>query len=141
MSKQTPELDWQIVENDEAWERQHVLVPPEHPATNSRPHSIRRAWLGITILFLLLTSAGDWWWRATQGQANQTLSPALVPAQHNAALVKPDRAALVANLEQQHQRMNGWYALGAQGNALRAIIAAADPTMPLDVTLQAVNAQ
>lgn len=139
MPKQTPELDWQIVENDEEWERQRALFPPEGVTTNSSPPRIRRIWLGMAMLFLLLTGAGDWWWRATQGQADQAAATA--PAQQGFTPGKLDLAALVASIKQNHEMMNGWYELGQRGDDLRAAIVAADPTAHLGLTVQAVNAQ
>ncbi|MFZ4656808.1 MAG: hypothetical protein ACOYNY_07350 [Caldilineaceae bacterium] len=86
MRKQTPALEWHVVENDAEWERQQaLLVPTATPATGYRLHRQKQAG-SLVALLLLLAMGGAWWRQSFQAGTHQaqvtatTAAPALATA-------------------------------------------------------------
>lgn len=73
MRRQTPELEWHVIENDEEWERRQALsVPTAVSNTGSRLHLQKYA--GSVIALLLLLVMGGAWWRTFQANQEQRRS-------------------------------------------------------------------
>jgi len=86
MRKQSPKLDWQIVENDAEWERQQALLQlAEAPVADRRGRRKQWVWR-LIVLFLLLALAADWWRQTASTATRQAQASATVVAQALAAL-------------------------------------------------------
>lgn len=81
MRKQTPKLEWQVVENDEEWARQQALLASAAaPATGYRLHRQRYA-ANVIALFLLLALGGSWWRHSFQAGMQQEQVAATMSAE------------------------------------------------------------
>lgn len=77
MRKQAPTIEWQIVENDEAWERlcaRPSLNTSPSVAPTPGPPPIQRLIVGVMLLLLLAGVAG-WWWQSLHADAKATTAP------------------------------------------------------------------
>lgn len=100
MRKQTPSLDWQIVEDDAEWEHQQTLFAAEIEPSPQRVSFITDyLWLGLTVI-VLTSVAGHWWWRTVQARAQQAQAAATVLAQQSLVTRPADLTALTATIEQ-----------------------------------------
>ncbi len=73
MRKRTPQLEWQVVENDEEWARQQALLTPvAMPRTGYRLYMQKYA--GNLLAFLLLLVIGGVWWYTYQDSKAQKRS-------------------------------------------------------------------
>lgn len=73
MRKHAPNIEWQIVESDEAWERLCALPSLEMPPSR---FLIQRLIVGVMIT-LLLTGAVGWWWQSLHADVKATTAPSL----------------------------------------------------------------
>ena len=77
MRKQAPTIEWQIVENDEAWERlcaRPSLNMSPSVAPTPGPTPIQRLIVGV-MLPLLLAGAAGWWWQSLHTGTKATIAP------------------------------------------------------------------
>ncbi|HMN28185.1 MAG TPA: hypothetical protein PKE45_08525 [Caldilineaceae bacterium] len=71
MGNQTPNVEWQIVENEADWERLQTPPTPAIHAEVSRRLRLRRYLWGGAVLLLLVLGVGGEWWRSTQAASHQ----------------------------------------------------------------------
>jgi hypothetical protein len=71
MSKQTPSMEWTVVEDDTDWERLCAPSPAFGPACASpvaQNHSFSKQVLAsVAALLLFVTNVGGWWYTAQAG--------------------------------------------------------------------------
>src|SRR6266542_4321563 len=68
MSKQAPEVEWDIAQDDADWEHRCVLLLPNIGLVSNRRLRLKRYLWRMAALLLLLASTGSWWWRTIQGR-------------------------------------------------------------------------
>jgi hypothetical protein len=116
MDKRTPSVEWMIAQNEADWQR---LQGPPLPASEPVAHRRRRLqrYLGaMAALFVLLVSAGDWWWRTTRAALPQPTVERTAMPQPEVGTVAPDPDSLVASV-MSNQSGRDWWDQEAQADS------------------------
>lgn len=138
MRKQTPSLDWQIVEDDVEWECQQTLFVTEEAAPTSHRLFLKEYFWSAIALLLLLGVAGDWWWRTAQAKSERTKVQATVIAQQTSTETVSDPTFLVASIERQPTSMEP-YGYERTSGINYYTGQSANPTSTLGVNLHTVE--
>ncbi|MEZ4713761.1 MAG: hypothetical protein R3A44_41620 [Caldilineaceae bacterium] len=140
MRKQTPTLEWRVIENEAEWERRQTLRAGAAPLTDYRLYVQKYAGNGLALL-LLLVMAGAWWRWLLQARMQQAQAAATMTTQPALATVASAPAELVAAIEYR-QRESAQLSQNESATAGISLAAAsADLTEALNITLQSVAMQ
>lgn len=98
MRKQTPQLEWRIVENDEEWERQQAHRAADVAPLTGPRRTIQKHAGNIIALLLLLVMVGAWW-RTSQAGNQQKGVSATVAAPPTADAIASSPTSIMESID------------------------------------------
>ncbi len=141
MRKRSPQLEWQVVENDAEWARQQALLTPvATPRTGYRLYRQMYA-MNLFALLLLLVMVVAWWRWTPQARLHQEQADSPLLPQPALATVASAPAELVASVAYQQSALEQLHQVESATGGLSPTDQSADPTSALDIALERVALQ
>jgi hypothetical protein len=139
MNKRTPRVEWMIAQSDADWERLQGPPLPDCKPAAPRRRLLQRSFWSMAALFLLLMSAGDWWWRATQAHPVEVAVTATAQPEPGVVMQQDDHSTTRNPGDQSG--LDWWYQQQREASGLRAAIQTADPNAHLYFELHRLGFQ